>query len=135
MRPTGATPARGIVFGTAPGQVYLLGQDRLFSSNDGGARFVRSQDDADDGAGFETLAIVRQPPETLFAVAQGRLLVSTDRWPALAATERYRMRPNRLKLSSPTRQTKNRIWVAGANRLHVSSDGGQHWQPVGNRLA
>lgn len=131
--PTGATPARGIVFGTAPGQVYLLGQDRLFSSNDGGARFVRSQDDADDGAGLETLAIVRQSPETLFAVAQGRLLVSTDHgrhWQRRAVSDAAK--PVEIVVADPT--TKNRIWVAGANRLHVSSDGGQHWQPVGNRL-
>ena len=57
--PMGATPGRGIVFGEAPGRVYLLGRDRLFSSNDNGTHFARVPSDAD---GLETLAILADRP-------------------------------------------------------------------------
>jgi photosystem II stability/assembly factor-like uncharacterized protein len=128
--PMGATPGRGIVFGEAPGRVYLLGRDRLFNSNDGGTHFVRVASDAD---GLETLAILRGPSETLFAVAHGSLLVSRDggqgwrerRVTSTAATVDT-------VIADPT--VAGRVWAAAANQLHVSSDGGVSWQAIGNLL-
>jgi photosystem II stability/assembly factor-like uncharacterized protein len=128
--PMGATPGRGIVFGEAPGRVYLLGRDRLFSSNDNGTHFARVPSDAD---GLETLAILRGPSETLFAVAHGSLLVSTD------GGQGWRER--RVTGTAATVDTviadpavAGRVWVAAANQLHVSSDGGVSWQAIGNLL-
>ena len=128
--PMGVTPGRGIVFGEAPGRVYLLGRDRLFSSNDGGTHFARVPSDAD---GLETLAILRGPSETLFAVAHGSLLVSTD------GGQGWRER--QVTGTAATVDTviadpavAGRVWVAAANQLHVSSDGGVSWQAIGNLL-
>ena len=132
--PTEATPGRGIVFDGAPGRIYLLGRDRLFSSDDGGAHFASvAAGDADDAAGFETLALLRGPSETLFAVAHGRLLVSTN------GGRRWQQRPvgdtaEPIDTVMPDPIVAGRLWVAAANRLHVSSDRGVSWQAVGSVL-
>jgi photosystem II stability/assembly factor-like uncharacterized protein len=131
--PAGATPARGIVFGATSEKVYLLGQDRLFSSNDGGEHFVRLQADGDDIPAPETLAIIRQPSETLFAITQGRLMASTDggrQWHLriLAGTAES------VETVIPDPAVPNRIWAAAANRLYVSTDTGLHWQAFGDPL-
>jgi photosystem II stability/assembly factor-like uncharacterized protein len=131
--PTEATPGRGIVFDGAPGRIYLLGRDRLFSSDDSGAHFASVAVDADDAAGFETLALLRQPSETLFAIAHGRLLASTNggrRWQQRPVGDTAE--PIETVISDAT--VAGRVWVAAANRLHVSSDGGVNWQAVGSVL-
>ena len=129
--PTEATPGRGIVFDGA-GRIYLLGRDRLFSSNDSGAHFAPAAD-ADDAVGFETLALLRQPSETLFAIAHGRLLASTN------GGRRWQQRPvgdtaEPIETVIPDATVAGRVWVAAANRLHVSNDGGVNWQAVGSVL-
>src|ERR1700761_8483087 len=45
--PPGATPGRDVVFDAAPGRIYLLGRDRLFSSDDRGAHFAAVAADDD----------------------------------------------------------------------------------------
>jgi photosystem II stability/assembly factor-like uncharacterized protein len=129
--PTEATPGRSIVFSVS-GRIYLLGRDRLFSSDNGGARFAAVAD-ADDAAGFETLALLRRPSETLFAIAHGRLLASTNggrRWQQRPVGDTAE--PIETVISDPT--VAGRVWVAAANRLHVSSDSGVNWQAVGSVL-
>jgi photosystem II stability/assembly factor-like uncharacterized protein len=129
--PTEATPGRSIVF-SGSGRIYLLGRDRLFSSDDGGARFAAVAD-ADDAAGFETLALLRRPSETLFAIAHGRLLASTNggrRWQQRPVADTAE--PIETVIADPT--VAGRVWVAAANRLLVSGDGGMNWQAVGSVL-
>ncbi|MFL5256650.1 MAG: WD40/YVTN/BNR-like repeat-containing protein [Rhodopila sp.] len=131
--PEGATPARTILFGAAPGRVYLLGRDRLYASDDGGARFTRVSGATDDDAGFEALAIARQPAETLFAIRHGRLVVSTD------GGRRWQPRPlpvagAPVDAVSPDPAIPGRLWAASADRLFRSEDGGGSWQAVGNPL-
>ena len=129
--PIEATPGRSIVF-SGSGRIYLLGRDRLFSSDDGGARFAAVVD-ADDAAGFETLALIRQPSETLFAIAHGRLLASTNggkRWQQRPVGDTSE--PIETVIADPT--VPGRVWVAAANRLKVSSDDGVNWQAVGSVL-
>jgi photosystem II stability/assembly factor-like uncharacterized protein len=131
--PASAAPGRSIVFGQTPGQVYLLGRDRLFSSIDGGVRFGPVQDDANGGAGLETLAIMRQPSETIFAIAHGGLMASHDsgmHWQQRsipAASE-----PIETVIVDPA--VAGRVWVAAADRLHLSSDAGVTWRAVGSPL-
>jgi photosystem II stability/assembly factor-like uncharacterized protein len=131
--PAGATPSRGIVFGDSPGRVYLLGRDRLFSSSDGGAHFARLPSDADAAESLETLAIVYLPSETLFAIAQGQLMVSTD------GGQHWRQRQitgtaDPVEAVIPDPAVAGRVWAAVANRLQVSNDGGVNWQPTGSLL-
>jgi photosystem II stability/assembly factor-like uncharacterized protein len=129
--PTEATPSRSIVFSES-GRIYLLGRDRLFSSDDGGARFAAVAD-ADDAAGFETLALLRQPSETLFAITHDRLVASTNggkRW----QQRRVGDTSEPIETVMPDPAVPGRVWVAAANRLHVSGDGGVSWQAVGSVL-
>ncbi len=130
--PTEATPGRSIVFAGSPGRIYLLGRDRLFSSDDGGAHFTAVAD-ADDANGFETLALLRQPSETLFAIAHGRLLASMNggkRWQQRLVGDTAEP----IDTVMPDPIVAGRLWVAAANQLHVSSDGGVSWQAVGSVL-
>jgi photosystem II stability/assembly factor-like uncharacterized protein len=104
----------------------------LFSRDDGGARFAAVAD-ADDAAGFETLALLRRPSERLFAIAHGRLFVSTN------GGQRWQQRPvgdtvNPIEAVIPDPTVAGRVWVAAANRLLVSGDGGMNWQAVGSVL-
>jgi photosystem II stability/assembly factor-like uncharacterized protein len=131
--PAEAAPAHGIVVGEAPGRIYLLGRNRLFSSDDGGAHFEAIVSDADNAGGFETLALLRRPSETLFAIARGRLLASTNggrRWQQRPVNDTAE--PIETVIADPT--VAGRVWVAAANRLHLSSDGGVNWQVVGSVL-
>lgn len=131
--PTGATPGRGIVFGDPPGRVYLLGRDRLFRSDDGGTRFARVMADEEDDGGFQSLAIVRRPSETLYAVERGRLVVSAD------GGQHWRQRPapgtgEPIDAVIPDAGVAGRVWVAAADRLYLSSDGSMNWHAIGNVL-
>lgn len=131
--PGGATPARGIAFGTARGRVYLLGRDRVFRSDDAGVTFDPVQADAGEAPAFAALAVVRGGPETLFAVAGGALLASTDggrHWRArsVAGTQG----PFDTVAADPA--VAGRLWVAAADRLHVSDDAGASWRQVGASL-
>jgi photosystem II stability/assembly factor-like uncharacterized protein len=131
--PGGATPGRGILFGSAPGHVYLLGRDRLFSSDDGGARFERVANDMADGERIDSLTILRRPSEALFAIAQGRLMVSTN------GGQRWRQRPiaglvEPIETVIADPAVAGRVWIAVADHLQLSNDGGRTWQAIGASL-
>ena len=130
--PTEATPGRSIVFvGRRGGSICLAGIGCSAAMTV--ARASRRVADADDAAGFETLALIRQPSETLFAIAHGRLLASTNggkRWQQRPVGDTSE--PIETVIADPT--VAGRVWVAAANRLNVSSDGGVNWQAVGSVL-
>ncbi len=128
--PPAASPARAIVFGSAPGHVYLLGRERLFGSHDGGASFERIPSETAD---FTTLTLLDHPTETLFAIAEGQLLTSTD------AGRHWLLRPvtsaaGPVDTVMPDPAVNGRLWAAAADQLHVSDDLGLTWRTVGNPL-
>jgi photosystem II stability/assembly factor-like uncharacterized protein len=128
--PASAMPGRRIVFGEAPGRVYLLGRDRLFSSNDNGMHFARVTGDAE---GLETFAVLRGGSETLFAVAHGALMVSIDggqNWRPRTVTGTAEP----IETVIPDAAVAGRVWVAAANRLFLSDDVGRNWRPLGSLL-
>jgi photosystem II stability/assembly factor-like uncharacterized protein len=128
--PAGAIPARRIVFSRVPGQVYLLGRDRLFSSDDGGMHFTRVPG---DGEGLEALAVTNGRSETLIAIAHGGLMTSTDggqAWRSRLVTGTAE--PIDTVTADPT--VAGRLWAAAADRLYVSSDSGGNWQAFGTAL-
>jgi photosystem II stability/assembly factor-like uncharacterized protein len=131
--PEAATPAHAIVFSQTPNRVWLLGRDQLFRSDDGGARFTRMPQDANETTGFDALAILHRSPETLLAVAHGRLLASTDggqHWQPRSLS----MPSTPVDTVSPDPDVPTRVWAAAADHLYVSTDSGVTWQPVGNPL-
>ncbi len=74
--------------------------------------------------------------ETLFAVARGRLMISTDGGHIGTAASRRQVtatgEPIDAVVVDPA--VPGRVWAASANQLHVSNDGGVTWQTVGRPL-
>ena len=131
--PREAMPARAIIFGQTHEQIYLLGQDRLFRSSDDGLHFVSMPDDPGTPAAIETLAMLRLPRQVLFVIAHGRLSASIDggnHWQQRSVIEGNAP----IDMVSPDPAVPNRVWVATADRVHVSDDGGLRWRPVGATL-
>jgi photosystem II stability/assembly factor-like uncharacterized protein len=131
--PADATPARGIAFSAAAGRVYLLGRDRLFRSNDAGATFDPVAADAGNGGAFVAFAVLRGAAETLFAIAGGELLASTD------AGRHWQQRPvtgaaGPLDTITTDPTVPGRLWVAAADRLLLSDDAGATWRAIGAGL-
>lgn len=129
--PDGAGPARAIAFGAAPDRVYLLGDNALFISNDGGQSFRRVTNELAPNAQMTTLGVIRRPDEVVFAVIDGRLMATEDggqhwreRVVSGAAVDTAVLDPY-----WPTR-----LWVASTDQIYVSDDLGLSWRPIGRRL-
>jgi hypothetical protein len=127
-----AAPARAIV-GDGAGRIYLLGQSALFASNDGGQSFSRVPAVLPEGAAMTALVVARKPKEVLFAVVDGAVMASED------GGRQWRRRADGLgDLPIDTivldPGVPGRIWVAGADRIHVSDDLGSTWRAVGQPL-
>jgi photosystem II stability/assembly factor-like uncharacterized protein len=127
--PPGAVPARMIAFGSKPGRVYLLGQSGLFASDDAGRNFASLPDPPQGGAPVAALAVSVTPQEeTLFALAGGALLASTDggsHW------EGRGMGADRLEALLYDPAPPGRLWAITGGALATSDDRGRHWRSVG----
>jgi len=130
--PRGTTPARAIVRGASPGRVYLAGWKRFAQSDDWGATWSTVADGLPPGPVI-ALAVQAGPPETVYAVVEGRIWARTDGTP----TWQSRMGgmptvPVEALALDPSDAA--RIWAAGAGRVFRSDDSGGRWQPVGQPL-
>ena len=131
--PDGAAPARGVALGAALDRVYLLGNDELFASEDGGRSYSRVADTLAEGSEITALAVATRPKEVLFAVVDGALMASEDgggRW--LRRTAGLGDGPVDTVALDPS--SPSRIWAAGADRVYVSDDLGGTWRTVGQPL-
>lgn len=127
--PGGAVPARAILAGAAPGEIYLLGRNKIFWSRDGGASFARLEDGLPSAARFTALALASPPAAELLAIVDRRLMLSADRgrtWLDRSATAD----PHDTVTVDPA--VARRVWTAARDRLYRSDDLGRSWQPVGN---
>jgi photosystem II stability/assembly factor-like uncharacterized protein len=127
-----AAPARAIV-GDGARRIYLLGQRELFASDDGGRSFTAVPATLPEGAEMTALAVAREPKEMLLAVVDGALMASED------GGHEWRRRADGLgDLPIDTialdPAVPDRIWAAGADRIHVSDDLGSTWRAVGQAL-
>ena len=128
--PAGATPARALVPASVAGRVYLAGGTRLARSDDWGASWSSV---ADALPAAPVAALVAAPPETLYALVDGRIWASPDggrTWllrqaglPAVA-----------MEALGRDPRDPARIWVVGSDRVFRSDDRGASWQPVGRPL-
>jgi photosystem II stability/assembly factor-like uncharacterized protein len=118
--PTEAAPARAIVFGAAPGRVYLLGRRDLYRSDDDGRNFLKVEHDLLD------LPESAVSEEVLYAVADGRPLSSRDggrTWqPRSAGLPQH---PAEGLTLDPI--VAGRLWIASASRIYRSDDAGASW--------
>jgi photosystem II stability/assembly factor-like uncharacterized protein len=124
--PTEAAPARAIVFGAAPGRVYLLGRRDLYRSDDDGRNFLKVEHDLLDLPEITELAVSAVSEEVLYAVADGRPLSSRDggrTWqPRSAGLPQH---PAEGLTLDPI--VAGRLWIASASRIYRSDDAGASW--------
>ena len=131
--PGDAAPARALAIGAVPGRIYLLGRDGLFASNDGGQSYARVATGLPQGAEITALAAAEQRGEMLLAVIDGQIMASENggrQWQHRAQGLGDTLIDTVvLDPSSP-----QRVWTAGADRVHVSDDLGATWRAVGQPL-
>ena len=124
--PRGAVPARAIVFSAEASRVYLAGATGLYRSDDLGASWSSAANGLPDDTAT-ALFVVPGSPETIYAVVQGQVWVSSDaakswsRRGALANTDALTVESR-----MPARQ-----WAAADDLLFRSDDSGVHWRRVG----
>jgi photosystem II stability/assembly factor-like uncharacterized protein len=130
--PDGAAPARALVPGTPAGQLWLAGWTGVYRSEDWGQSWS-SVADGLPGAPTTALAVVAGIPDTIVAVAGGRIWARSDDgepWEHRGAglpdvpVETVAVEPHGSGV----------LWSAAAGRLFGSTDAGTTWGPVGRPL-
>lgn len=131
--PQGATPARALAMGAAPGRVYLLGRGGLFRSDDGGRSYDRIARTLPAEAEITALAVATSPSEIVHAVIDGAAMASEDggeTWHRRAGG--FGDAPIDTVVLDPS--SPRRVWAAGADRVYRSDDRGLTWRAVGQPL-
>jgi photosystem II stability/assembly factor-like uncharacterized protein len=131
--PQGATPARALAIGAAPGRVYLLGSGGLFRSDDGGRSYDRIARTLPAEAEITALAVATSPSEIVHAVIDRALMASEDggdTW--RRGADGLGDAPIDTVVLDPS--SPRRVWAAGADRVHRSDDQGLTWRAVGQPL-
>lgn len=131
--PTQASPSRSIVLGTAPQRIYLVGRHDFYRSDDTGRNWAKIESDLSGNAEFTALAIVAQPEETLYAIADGRVVMSKDQGVTWQSRNMGLPDTGSEALFVDPSQPQ-RLWVANSNRIYRSDDGGTHWRTIGQPL-
>jgi hypothetical protein len=127
--PRGAVPARAIVFGAEADRVYLAGWSGLYRSDDLGASWASAANGL-PGNTATTLFVAPGSPETLYAVVQGHISVSSDGAKSWSRRGGAVLPPDvstvTLDFKAPARQ-----WATAGDWLFRSDDAGVHWRRVG----
>ena len=125
--PAGGVPARALVVGRRPGQVYLLGAQGLFRSDDWSTTWTRLDAGLPRGA---VLGLAVVDDRTLVCLVAGQPWLSDD------AGQSWRPGPGGLPRGQLQMLSADQtgVWTAGADRLFRSEDGGRTWRNVGQPL-
>jgi hypothetical protein len=130
--PREALPARAIVRGAAPGRFYLGGGDGLRRSDDWGASWTVEVGGLPEGP-IRALVVLRGSPETIHAVAGGRLWVLADAAHGWEPSDAG-MPMGRVETIAPDAEDPARLWAAAADQIYLSEDRGRSWRPFGRPL-
>lgn len=130
--PESAVPARALVAGPANNRFYLLGQNRLFASEDGGRTYAAVPGHVRMS---ETTALVAIPgsADILAAVSDGRVMISHDggrTWRNAGLGDGGAP----VDTIATDMARPQRIWAAAGGRIVVSDDLGSGWHSVGRSL-
>lgn len=131
--PPEAAPSRAIALGAEPQRVYLLGRRDLFRSDDAGRTWTRVEHDLADRAEFTALAVAIRDTETLYAIADGRVVVSQDRgasWKPRSAGLPEAI----IETMAVDARVPGRLWAGSADRIYRSDNGGERWSAYGQPL-
>jgi photosystem II stability/assembly factor-like uncharacterized protein len=127
--PRGVVPARAIVFSAEANRVYLAGWKGLYRSDNLGASWSSAANGLPD-ATATTLFVMRGSPETVYAVLQGQIWVSSDgaeSW----SRRGMGMLPAKIDALTVDARLPTQYWAAADNLLFRSDDAGVHWRRVG----
>ncbi len=133
--PSGAAPARQIVVGAQPGQVYIAGGDGLLRSDDWGDTWRPTGDGLPSAIVSRLVSLPARAdgPARLVAVSGGALWLSDDG----AQTWRQRadlLPPVRIDTVVADGRMAGRLWAGGGGRVFLSDDAGLSWRPIGSPL-
>lgn len=131
--PAGAAPSRAIALGAEPQRVYLLGRRDLYRSDDAGRSWARVEHDLAERPEFTALAVDARGGETLYAIADGRMLMSRDRgasWRARGSG----LPETSIETLALDAQVPGRLWAGSADRIYRSDDSGERWRAYGQAL-
>jgi photosystem II stability/assembly factor-like uncharacterized protein len=132
---SGAAPARQIVVGVRPGQVYVVGWNGLLRSDDWGNTW---QPLGEELPSVVVTRLVSLPPSSrgtprLVALAGGTLWMSDD--DGQGWRQSGDMLPSvELDTIVADGMVANRLWAGGADRIFRSDDAGLGWQPFGRPI-
>lgn len=128
--PPDAVPARAIAFGTHNGRVYLLGQTRLFLSEDDSASFARLHLPPEANGPVTSFTLLRSPAnDSLLAVAGGKVWLSVDggrRWRIHSGIGDAPVDAVITDAASP-----DLVWLVSQGALALSRDRGNTWNAMG----
>jgi photosystem II stability/assembly factor-like uncharacterized protein len=131
--PPEAAPSRAIALGADPQRVYLLGRRELYRSDDAGRVWTRVEHDLADRPEFTALAVEARGGEALYAIADGRVLMSRDRganWRARSSG----LPETPIETLALDVKVPGRVWAGSADRIYRSDDGGERWAAYGQPL-
>lgn len=130
--PPEASPSREIVLVTAH-RLYLVGRHDLYRSDDAGLNWARVEHDLPDRPEFISLVHSPGPPESLIAIADGRIFSSTDQG-ATWHSRNAGLPESAIEAIAADPKVPLRIWSAGADRIYRSDDAAARWRSIGEPL-
>ena len=131
--PDTAIPGRALAPGVQPDRVYLQGARGMYASADHGRKFVRvGREDLPDAAG-RALVVLSAGTETVFAIFDGRIRVSTDNGKSWQHRDAG-LPAGQVEMLAPDRDQPRRLWAAASNQVHVSDDLGASWRNWGKPI-
>ena len=128
--PRGATPARAIARGAAPGRAYLAGWTGFARTDDWGAAWSDAAAGL-PGAPVTSMLVIPGPPDVVHVVVEDHLWSSPDgaqTWVKREATA------DGVEALGDDAGGATRLWAARGNRLLRSDDGAASWRPAGRPL-
>ena len=131
--PPEAAPSRAIALGADPQRIYLLGRRDLYRSDDAGSNWAIVEHDLAERPEFTALAVDLRNSETLYAIADERLVMSRDRgasWLARASG----LPESTIEALAVDAQVSGRLWAGSADRIYRSDNGGESWSAYGQPL-
>ncbi len=130
LAPGGAAPARAIVPGNTPGNLYLAGARGLFMSSDHGQTWLRVGEGALPEAAVAAI-LVTSVTETVHAVIDGKIWTSAE----TAKTWRAGGVPaGRVDALAADTLRSGRLWCVATDQVYLSDDAGVTWKAHGKPL-